>query len=79
MTPLEIVLTKQLGYIAFTMYSYIKTNKTSRNKEITYNLGLSDQSRNRSINKLKSHNIIRVHGATNDREFEILPESKWKL
>ena len=58
MTIKEMNIIKQLGYSTFALYSYIKQNRVFTNKELLYNLGMSDQSRHRGFTALKKYNII---------------------
>lgn len=79
MTTKEMLIVKRLGYPTYSLYSYIKTNSDFRNKEVLYDLGMSDQSRHRGFKALKQHNVIKVEGSTSDREISILNEQEWRL
>lgn len=79
MTTKEMLIVKRLGYPTYSLYSYIKTNGRFRNKELYFDLGMSDQSRHRGFNVLKEYNVIKVEGSTIDREISILTEQEWRL
>lgn len=79
MTDKEKLIIKQLGYTTYVMYQYIKFHPKFHNKDMEWELGLSKESRYRSLGKLKKLNIIKVTGNAYHRNFTICSESEWKL
>lgn len=79
MTSKEKQIVKQLSYTSFILYYYIKHHKTFSNKEMEFELGLSKESRFRSLKALRKANIINVTGHSYNRIFTVMDEKEWKL
>jgi hypothetical protein len=75
----EKLLVKKLGYIAFVLYTYAKHHPEFHNKDMQWELGLSKESTQRYLQKLKQANVIIIHGHCHTRIFEIVKEKNWTL
>lgn len=76
MTLKEKQLIKKLGYIHFAIYTFIKHNPHTKNKDIQIELGVSQRGSFRAIKELILTNVI----TSNDKysiEYNVNCEKDW--
>lgn len=79
MTSKEKLLVKRLGYVTFSIYSYVKHHPEFHNKDMQWELGVSARSTQRAFEDLKKCNIFILHGHCHNRFFEIQQEKDWLI
>lgn len=80
MSNKEKAIIRNLGYSPFVLYQYIKHTAEFSNKDVEFELGMSECTRKRTLQVLKKHNIIKNTGKHGySRSFSIIAESDWSI